>query len=298
MGARFFRLALVMLQEGVELGGERLDLDRQRFVDAGLGAGADLGDGAAHAAQRPQAVKSLQCRHRQQAEAEHAERAHQRAPQNGDLLVERVAALRHLEAPARRRARQPDVAFEHAQGLVAELAAVIGVDIEIAMIGADGERAVPQRAGAERLAAGRADLEVEARIGFEKALVGRRPVEQRLAVRSDLGRGDQSGEDVIELPIEIVGDRAREHAIERKTADAEQQDHPQSGDADHAPGERPGGRAAATEQEGAEPPHALAGAGSSSEEPSPRIVVITSGPSFLRMRVTNTSIVFESRSKS
>ena len=39
-------------------------------------------------------------------------------------------------------------------------------------------------------------------------------------------------------------------------------------------------------------------AGSSRLYPRPRIVVMTSCPSFLRMRVTNTSIVLESRSKS
>ena len=126
---RLLGLDLVMREQGVQLLGQRLDLARQALVDPRLLARADRGDRAADAAQRPQAVKRLQRGEHDQAEAEDAERADQRPAQHADLLVEHVAALRDLEAPAHRRAGQPDVALDDAQRLGREFVAVVDVDL-------------------------------------------------------------------------------------------------------------------------------------------------------------------------
>ena len=70
-----------------------------------------------------------------------------------------------------------------------------------------------------------ADLEIEARIGLEEALVGGRAVEQDLAFGPDLGRGDQRGQHIFELGVEIAGDRGgrapgRAHSRRRRAGPA------------------------------------------------------------------------------
>src|SRR5437879_1726258 len=82
----------------------------------------------------------------------------------------------------------------------------------------DAQATIPQRTGGEGLCASAADLEVEAGIRFDKALVRRRPVEPDLACRVDLGRGDHRVEDEGQLVVEAVDDRARKHAVEGKSA--------------------------------------------------------------------------------
>ena len=63
------------------------------------------GDFAAHAAQRPQAVEGLQRGEDEQADAERGEAPDQGRAQPVDLVVDRLARLRDLEAPADLRAR-------------------------------------------------------------------------------------------------------------------------------------------------------------------------------------------------
>ena len=70
------------------------------------------------------------------------------------------------------------------------------------------------------------DLPVEARIGFEEALVGERAVETHLPVRADLGLYDHRLQHIIEIAVEIACDRPDQNAIERETADREQQQDP------------------------------------------------------------------------
>jgi hypothetical protein len=77
--------------------------------------------------------------------------------------------------------------------------------------------------GAAAAGAGGADLEIDAGIGLEEALVGGRAVEEGLALRADLGRGDQRGQHIIERGVEIAGDGVGQHPVERIAADAEQQ---------------------------------------------------------------------------
>ena len=150
MAPRLLGLGLVMLEQGVQFLGQRLDLARQPLVDPRLLARADRGDGAADAAQRPQAVDRLQRGEHDQAEAENAERAHHGAPEHADLLVDHVAALRDLEAPAHRRAGQPDVALDDPQLLAREFVAVVDMGLGVDMVaGSTFELPVPERARGE-----------------------------------------------------------------------------------------------------------------------------------------------------
>ena len=175
MAARLLGLDLVMREQGVQLLGQRLDLARQPLLDPRLLARADRGDRAAHAAQRPQTVDRLQRGEHDQAEAENAERADQGPAEHADLLVERVAALRDLEAPAHRRAGQADVALDDAQPLRREFVAVVGSGPRRRHGGRPTRQPpVPERARREGIEALAADLVIEARIGLEEALVGGR----------------------------------------------------------------------------------------------------------------------------
>src|SRR5690606_15341632 len=123
-------------------------------------------------AQGPQAVDRLQRGDDDEAEAENAERAQQGAAQDADLLIEDVAILRDLEAPAHRRAGQPRLALDHPQFLAVELVAVVEVDAAVRIGRADLEAAIPQRTRREGIVAVAADLVVETGIGLEETLVG------------------------------------------------------------------------------------------------------------------------------
>ncbi len=241
-------LPLIMLEQRVQLLGQGLDLLGEALGDARALARADRRDGAADPAQRPQAVERLEGGEDEEPEAEDPERAQQGLAQHADLLVEILAILGDLEAPARRRAGQLDVALDDPQGLALELAAVVGVELDVVVGVGDLELAVPQRARRKVDVPGRArrpvgdgaDLEIEARIGLEEALVGRRPVEEGLALRTDLGRGDQGGQHIFELGVERARDGGGEDPVERVAADSEQDEDPQRRDADHPPGQRAG----------------------------------------------------------
>ena len=100
MAPRFLGLRLAMGQQLVDLVDQRLDLAREILGDAGLGAAADGGHFAPHAAQRPQAVNGLQRGEDEQAGAERGEAANQGRAKFADLPVDRIARLGDLEAPA------------------------------------------------------------------------------------------------------------------------------------------------------------------------------------------------------
>ncbi len=85
-----------------------------------------------------------------------------------------------------------------------------------------------------------ADLVIKAAIGLQKALIGKRAIEQHFAIRPDLGRSDHRRQHIIEPVIEIACDRLRQHAVERQPAAQQQDADPQRRDADHASTERPG----------------------------------------------------------
>ena len=114
---RFLGLRLAMGEQLVDLLGQRPDLGREIVADPRLLARADGGDLVAHPAQRPQAVEGLQRGEHEQADAEREEAPEQRRAQALDLVVDRLARLRDLEAPADRRARQDRVALGDAQRL-------------------------------------------------------------------------------------------------------------------------------------------------------------------------------------
>ncbi len=243
VGTRFLRLALIMREQLVQLLHHRRDLDRQAFVDPRDPARPHRRDRTPHLAQRPQPERRLEGRHHDQAEAQDREGAHQRPSQDGDLLVEAAAILRHLEAPDDRRSGQARIALHHAQRLVLELVAVIDVGALVAVIAARLERPIPQRTRAEGEMARAGHLIIEARSGLEETLVAQRPVEADLADGVDLGRGDHRAQHILQLGVEVTRDRHVEHAIECEAAADQQDRDPQGGDTDHPPGERAGGLA-------------------------------------------------------
>ena len=194
MAPRFLRLGLVVGEQLVDFLGQRPDLGREVVADARLLARPDRGDLAAHAAQRPKAVEGLQRRQDEQADAERSEAPDQSRAKLVDLLVDRFARLRDLEAPAHLRPRQDDVALGDPQRFAArraEFVAVVEVRPSMSMWSAmtRSRRSQSERDG-KVLGARAADLEIEPGIGLDETLVGGRPVEAHLAVRADLGRGD------------------------------------------------------------------------------------------------------------
>ena len=131
-------------------------------------------------------------------------------------------ALRDLEAPAHRRARQ------HARRARRRAASRRGNCVAVVEVRRCGRcaspptrrRAVPQRARREgRRAPCAADLAVEARIGLEEALVGR-----AARLNSTSPSGPISAEAIIdrqhivELVVEIARDRGDQHPVEREAA--------------------------------------------------------------------------------
>ena len=114
---RLLGLRLAVREQLVDLLGQRPDLGREIVADAGLVARADRGDLAADAPQRPQAVEGLQRGEHEQADAERDEAPDQGRTQAVDLVVDRLARLRDLEAPADLRSGQDRVALGDAQRL-------------------------------------------------------------------------------------------------------------------------------------------------------------------------------------
>ena len=94
-----------------------------------------------------------------------------------DLVVDRLARLGDLEAPADLRSGQDGVALGDAQRLGVgggEFVAVVKVRLDVLVAVDDPQAPVPQRARGEGIRALAADLEIEARIGLDEALVGGR----------------------------------------------------------------------------------------------------------------------------
>ena len=90
----------------------------------------------------------------------------------------------------------------------------------------DLQAAIPQRARREGLGALAADLEIEAGIGFQEALVGNRATEAEVAAGPNFGRAEHALEHRHELRIEGVVHGPRQHAVERETADQKKRGDP------------------------------------------------------------------------
>jgi len=145
-------------------------------------------------------------------------------------------------------------------------------------------------------------LPVKTAIGLEKTLIAQRTIVPDFTIRSNFRRRDHCGQDIFKLIIEILLDRIDQHAVKRCSAADEQNRDPRGRRQDHAAGERPRALELASPRwrlhRRSDDDGRVQLTGSSRLYPRPRIVEITSCPSFLRMRVTKTSIVFESLSKS
>ena len=133
MQPRLLGLFFIMREQRVEFVDHRLHFERQRRIDAAVLPAAHRRDRAADMAQRPQAVKGLERRKDDEAEAKQCKAGDQRLSHRTHLRVERLARLCNLVSPVGLAARQDDVAFEHAQFLVGKLVAVIGVDLVVDM---------------------------------------------------------------------------------------------------------------------------------------------------------------------
>ena len=218
---------------------QRMDFLRIILGDAVLPPRPNPDQFLPHPSERRQAIKRLQCRDDEQPGPQRGEAPDQRRSQRLDLLVNPLARLRHLEPPTDLRLRQDDIALDDAQRLIGEFLAVILVQINV-VVRLDFQPPVPQRSRRKRIRAGARHLEIQPRIGLEKALVGGRAIEADLAVGADLGRGDHRVQHIVQLRIEIVDDRSRHHAVERIAAAQQQHADPQRRDADHPPRQRSG----------------------------------------------------------
>ena len=226
MGTRFLGLALVVGEQRVQFLDHGLDFQRQRISHPAGTCLAHGLDGATHPAQGAKAVPGLQPRHDEQAQAQDDKAVDKDRADTADLFVKVPSAGSHGEPPLRLAARQQDRPFDHPQRLAGELVAVIDVRLGVEMVAAHLKAAVPQRARREILVAGAPDLPVKAAVGLQKALVAERPVEEHLAVRADLGRGDHGGQHIAQLFVEIPRDQAVQRAIQRKAAQRQQDDDP------------------------------------------------------------------------
>ena len=240
MGARFFRLPLIMGKEGVQFLHHRQYFGRHRFCHPAFLARPHPDDFQPHLAQRAQAVDRLQRRQHEQPERQQRETLEQGGSQCLDLRVQSRPRLRHHEQPVRVRSGQHHRALHDAQVLAGELLAVIDVQLAIIMFGRRLERPVPQGPRPPILTPLGADLVIEPAIGLQESLVGQFPVEQHLAVRADFGCGDHRGQHIIHAVVEIARDRVRQHAVQRHAAADQQHTDPQCGNADHAPADGAG----------------------------------------------------------
>src|SRR6059058_1323019 len=117
MAPRLLGLRLAVRQQLVDLLGQRPDLGWEVLADPGLFTRADGGHFAAHAPQRPKSVKGLQRGEDQKPNAKRGEAPDQGLAQAMDLLVDSLARLCNLEAPADLRSGQDRVALSDAQRL-------------------------------------------------------------------------------------------------------------------------------------------------------------------------------------
>ena len=90
-------------------------------------------------------------------------------------------------------------------GSSGEFAAVVGVQLDVVVTASTRSRRSHSERDGKVSGALAADLEIDARIGLEEALVGRRAVEADLAVGADFRRGDHRVQDIFELLVEILG---------------------------------------------------------------------------------------------
>ena len=240
VAARLLGLTFVMFDQAVQLLDHRRDLDRHRPVDPRGATRAHLRDFQSHLAERPKPIEGLERGHHDQTETEQNETAHQRAPHHADLVVEPVAAGRHLKTPANVRSGQLYVAFEDAQLFAGELVAVEGIGLVMNGAIAEGELTIPQRSRRKVLMAGAADLPVKPGIGFEKALVRGLAVEHHFAVGPDFRGENLRAQHIAQLVVEILGDGRGEASIQRITAARQQDGDPGRGDQDHPLAQRSG----------------------------------------------------------
>ena len=241
MGARLLRLPLRMLKQHVQLLHQRLHFQRQRIGHAVGTGGADMLDRALDAPQRAQADIALQQHQHHEAQPQDHEADDEDALDTVDLFVDLVPRLRDCEGPQGIAARQGGIALRNAERAAVELRAVV-----IEHVGPVGpaqlQRLVPQRARgknrlvlqADRLARG-ADLVIEAGIGLEEALVAHRADQPDLIALLDLGRGDQCGQVVVELRVEILLDQVGQRAVQRQPATQQQHHDPNRRNGDHPP---------------------------------------------------------------
>ena len=189
----------------VDLLGQRADLAREVL--------ARSGSARPSGSRRPRGAPGAAATGRRRPAARRARAG--RAPSTAKLQIRVVRSSliwssmisRDCATWKRQRTREPgriDVALDDAQRLAGEFAAVVGVDVDVVVAAVDAQPPVPQRARREGVGALAADLEIDARIGLEEALVGGRAVEADLAVRADLRRGDHRVEDIFELVVEIA----------------------------------------------------------------------------------------------
>ena len=240
VAARLLGLTFVMFDQAIQLLDHRRDLDRHRPIDPRGAARAHLRDFQSHLAERPKPIEGLERGHHDQTETEQKETADQRASHHADLVVEPVAAGRHLKTPANVRSGQLYVAFEDAQLFAGELVAVEGIGLVVNGAVSEGELTIPQRSRRKILMAGAADLPVKPGIGFEKALVRGLAVEHHFAVGPDFRGENLRAQHIAQLVVEILGDGRGEASIQRITAARQQDGDPGRGDQDHPLAQRSG----------------------------------------------------------
>ena len=96
-----------------------------------------------------------------------------------------------------------------------------------------GERVVPQRTRGIPFLSGRADLVIEAAIGFEKARFAQHAVEIDLAIQVDFRRHDHGVKEIFELIVEIALDQIGERAVECEASGQQQDKNPARRDRHH-----------------------------------------------------------------
>jgi hypothetical protein len=143
MRARFLRLAVGVLEKGIELFHQRLHFERQIFRHAGGASRAQSPDCLAYLAQGEQAVPGLHAGHRQQPQAKPREAVDQDRADRLDLQVQFLAAGGNGEHPLGPATRKDDRALHDAERLARELLAVVRVRHRVEVPSGHVQRAVP-----------------------------------------------------------------------------------------------------------------------------------------------------------
>ena len=144
MGARFFRLPLIMGKERVQFLHHRQHLGGHRLCHPAFLAPPHPDDFQPDLAQRPQPVDRLQRRQHEQPQRQQRETLEQGGSQCLDLRVQARSRLRHHEQPARIRSGQHHGAFHDAQVLAGKLLAVIDMQVAVIMLGRRLQCPIPQ----------------------------------------------------------------------------------------------------------------------------------------------------------